>query len=324
MANILVAPSSLDGIDGDFVHVLKKAGHQLVFHKKGEQLNEEEIIHWLGKVDAVLAGSEPYSAKVLQTAPKLKAIARVGVGYDAVDLNAATANKTIVTITPGTNHGAVAEHAFCLILALAKKLVVQHKAMEAGKFPRGTNFPVRGKVLGIAGLGRAGKALATRALAFEMKVIAFEPFPDQEFLKKHSIPLVSLDEILGQSDYLSLHMPYSKESHHFINKNTLAKMKPTAFVVNTSRGGVINTVDLQEALEKGVIAGAGLDVFEIEPPGKLPIFSSEKVVLTPHEAGVDIQSRDDMALSAAHALIDIFNGRWPEDKVVNKELKDRL
>lgn len=321
MAKILIAPSPLDGIEIEFVKVLRDAGHELVYPKKGEQLSESELMRWLEGVTAVLAGSEPYNEKVIAAHPQLRVIARVGVGFDAVNLKAATANNTVVTIAPGTNQGSVAEHAFCLMLALAKKLVVQHKAIEQGKFPRGTNFPLRGKTLGLAGLGRTGKAMATRALAFEMKVVAYEPFPDHDFCKKHDIKLITWEDLLKQSDFLSLHLPYSKESHHIINKNTLGMMKPSAFLINTSRGGVIKTDDLHEALKTKRIAGAGLDVFEEEPPGKLSIFEMENIVLTAHMAGVDVQSRDDMALSAAHAVVDILNGKWPAEKVVNPEVK---
>jgi len=322
MAKILMAPSPLDGVEAEFTSVLKKAGHDLVYPKKGRQLSEDELLDGLKGITAVLAGSEPYTQKVIAAHPQLRVIARVGVGYDAVDLKAATSNKTAVTIAPGTNHGAVAEHAFCLMLALAKKLVPQHKSIEQGKFPRGTNIPLRGRTLGIAGLGRAGKALALRAQAFEMKVIAYEPFPDHDFIKKHGIELTSWDETLKRSDFLSLHLPYNKESHHIINKNSLGMMKTTAFLVNTARGGVINTDDLYDALVNKKIAGAGLDVFEEEPPTKvLPIFGLENIAMTAHMAGVDIQSRDDMALSAAHAVVDLLTGKWPAEKVVNPDVK---
>lgn len=321
MAKVLIAPSPLDGVDAEFVSVLKKAGHELIYPGKGQQLTEDELMTWLRGTSAVLAGSEPYSAKIIGAHPQLRVIARVGVGYDAVDLKASTANKTAVTIAPGTNHGSVAEHAFCLMLALAKNLVPQHKAIEQGKFPRGTNIPLRGRTLGIAGLGRAGKAIATRAIAFEMKVIAFEPFPDKEFIQKHGIELKSWEDVLKQSDYLSLHLPYNQESHHIINKNTLSLMKPTAFLINTARGGVVKTEDLYQALLEKKIAGAGLDVFEEEPPGKLPLFDMPNVALTTHMAGVDIQSRDDMALSAAHAVADLLSGKWPAEKIVNPDVK---
>ncbi len=321
MAKVLIAPSPLDGIDAEFVTVLKNAGHELIYPKKGQQLSEAELIQWLHGVDAVLAGSEPYNEKVIHANPQLKVIARVGVGYDAVDLKTSTKNKIVVTIAPGTNQGAVAEHAFCLILALAKKLVPQHKSVEAGQFPRGTNIPLRGRTLGLAGLGRTGKAMATRGLAFEMNVIAYEPYPDHDFCKSHNINLVTWEELLQESDYLSLHLPYNQDSHHLVNSKTLGLMKSTAYLINTSRGGVIKTDDLHEALKSKKIAGAGLDVFEEEPPGKLAIFEMENLVLTAHMAGVDIQSRDDMALSAAHAVVDILRGKWPKEKIVNPEVK---
>lgn len=245
----------------------------------------------------------------------------MGVGYDAVDLAAATAAGAAVTFAPGTNQDAVAEHAFCLILALTKNLISQHQGVKEGRWPRGTNLPVRGRTLGIAGLGRIGKAVALRGLAFGMPVIAYEPFPDKAFIAQHGIELVSLDQLFSRSDFLSLHLPMTNESKHIINKNTLARMKPTAFLINTARGGLVCEADLIEVLREHKIAGAGLDVFEEEPPPISQLFALDNIVLTPHAAGVDLRSRDDMAFAAAEAIVDLSQGKWPIEKVVNPDVR---
>jgi phosphoglycerate dehydrogenase-like enzyme len=193
----------------------------------------------LKDADASLAGSEPYTAAVLAAHPRLKVIARVGVGYDAVDVDAATRQGIAVCIAPGTNQGSVAEQTFALMLGLTRSLISQHLGVKNGGWPRGTTLPLRGQTIGLAGLGRIGKAVATRAQAFDMTVIAHDPFPDAVWAKQHGIPLVSFEELLRRSDFVSLHMPATPETAQLINARTLALMKPTAFLLNTSRGAVL-------------------------------------------------------------------------------------
>jgi D-3-phosphoglycerate dehydrogenase len=324
MPKVLISPMTLAGLDITFVDVLKEAGFELVYPGLGRQLNEEELMHSLRGIDASLAGSEPYTRRVFAAHPQLKVVARVGVGYDAVDVEAATEHGVVVTITPGANHDSVAEHAFTLMLALVKDLVYQHNSLIAGGWPRKTNLPLRGKTLGIAGLGRIGKAIALRAECFGMNLIAYDPFPDEAFARAHGIRWVTFDQLLAESDMLTLHLPYTKESKHLINKTTLAKMKPTAFLINTARGGLVCEADLYDALKNKRLAGAGLDVFEEEPPGKIPLFELSNVVVTPHNAGTDVKGRDDMAESAARAIVALTRGEWPAEKIVNPAVRGRL
>lgn len=321
MDRILIAPAQLAGLEAAFVSALRKAGFELVYPKRRAQMVDAELIEALGGVKAVVAGSEPYTRRVLDAHPQLRAIARAGVGYDAVDVVTATERGIAVSITPNTNQDAVAEHTFALILALAKDIVPQHLGTVAGQWPRKANLPLRGRTLGIAGLGRIGKAVAIRGQCFGMKLLAFEPFPDHAFFKQYDVELVSFDRLLSESDYLSLHMPATAESRGLINRTTLAKMKPTAFLINTARGALVNEADLVEALKSKRIAGAAIDVFEDEPPGDHALFDLDNVVVTPHAAGVDLQSRDDMAMSAAQAIISLSRGEWPAEKVVNPEVR---
>lgn len=321
MARVFIGPSHLCSVpDWEFSRVLRAAGHEVIYNQIPRQLVESEVLEHLKDMDAVVAGSEPYTRAVLQAHPRLKVVARVGVGFDTVDVAAATELGRFVTIAPGTNHGSVAEHAFSLILALAKHVVTQDAGMRKGGFPRGINTPIRGRTLGIAGLGRAGKAVAERALAFEMKVIAFDPYPDTAYAASKAIELVDWKTLLAQSDWLSLHLPSTRESHHLMDGKAFACMKKGAYLINTARGAIVDEKALHAALESGHLGGAGLDVFEQEPPGILPFFHRDNVVLTPHAAGVDEQSLADMALSAAQAAVDILAGRLPMEKIVNREL----
>jgi phosphoglycerate dehydrogenase-like enzyme len=324
MPKVLVTPATLAGLDTPYLQVLRQADFEPIFPSVVRQLTEDEIFQALGDLPAVIAGSEPYTRRVLEAHPRLRVIARAGVGYDAVDVKAATERGIAVCITPGTNQDSVAEHTFALVLALAKDLLNQHQGTRAGQWPRRSNQPLRGRTLGIVGLGRIGKAVAVRGVAFGMRLLAYEPYPDTAFVKHHGISLMPLEQLLRESDYVSLHTPLTEGSRYLINRRTLALMKPTAYLVNTARGGLVCEADLLEALRARQIAGAGLDVFEEEPPPVTPLLDLDNVVLTPHTAGVDVQSRDDMALSAARAVVALSRGEWPAEQVVNPEVRARF
>jgi D-3-phosphoglycerate dehydrogenase len=326
MPKVMIGPAPLARLQqGDFLTVLKNAGFEFVYPKVAAQMTEQDLLEQLDSIPAALAGSEPYTRKVFEAFPKLKAVARVGVGYDAVDVRAATDHGVVVCTTPGTNQDSVAEHCFMLILALARNLIRQHVPISQGKWARSANLPIRGKTLGLVGLGRIGKAMTTRALAFGLKVIAYDPFPDNAFADRYGVRLVSLDDLLRQADYVSLHLPAMAGTHKLINAERLALMKPTAFLINTARGAVVDERALYEALRDKKIAGAGLDVFEEEPPlPDNPIVKLDNVVMTAHTAGVDTQSRDDMARKAAECIAAISRGEWPTECVVNPEVKSKF
>jgi phosphoglycerate dehydrogenase-like enzyme len=325
MPKVLIAPQTLAGVDAPYLHTLRQAGFDLVFPAKPLQLTEDELFRALEGVSAALAGSEPYTRRVLAAHPRLRVVARAGVGYDAVDLAAASEHGVAVTIAPNTNHDSVAEHTFALILGLAKDLVPQHVSVKAGQWPRKANLPLRGRALGIVGLGRIGKAVATRGAAFGMRLLAYEPYPDAAFVKQYNITLLPFERLLAEADFVTLHIPLAAEAKYLICRKTLALMKPTAFLVNTARGGLVCEADLLEALRERRIAGAALDVFEQEPvDGGNPLFGLDNLLVTPHAAGVDLQSRDDMALSAAQAIVDLSRGGWPAEKVVNPDVKAKF
>jgi phosphoglycerate dehydrogenase-like enzyme len=325
MAKVLIAPATLAKIEGPFLDALRAAKLEIVFPARQGQLTEDELLRELKGAAAALAGSEPYTRKVIEAHPELRVIARAGVGYDAVDVQAATDRGVVVAFTPGTNQDAVAEHTFLLILGLAKRIVQQDRDTRAARWPRQATLPLRGRTLGIAGLGRIGKAVALRGAAFGMRLLAYEPFPDPAFVAQQKIQLVSFDQLLAESDFLTLHMPLSADAKYLINRQSLAKMKPSAFLINTARGGLIREADLVEALREGRIAGAGIDVFEEEPPPpNHPLFQFDNVILTAHTAGVDLQSRDDMALHAAKAIAALSRGEWPTAQIVNPEVKAKF
>ena len=324
MPTVLISPREVAKFADKFRNVLEGAGLSVTVLPPAEanMPTEDELLVALHGVDAVVAGSEPYTPRVLAANPQLRVIARVGVGYDAVDLPAATAGGIAVTIAPGTNQGSVAEHAFALMLGFTRHVPARHAALASGGWNRLMSTPLRGRTLGLAGLGRIGKAVATRAAAFEMRVVAYDPLPDTAFCIAHGIELVPFDRLLTESDFLSLHLPLTAETRHVINRTTLAQMKPGAVLVNTSRGGLVCEADLVPALRAGHLGGAALDVFEVEPtPADNPLRTLPNVVLTPHAAGVDVRSLEDMARSAAEAIASLRRGEWPTEKVVNPEVR---
>ena len=286
--------------------------------------SDEEVIDVLQGASATIAAGTRYTARVLENLPDLRVIARSGVGFDRVDIAAATANGVVVTITPNSNHEAVAEHAMALILSLAKSLVSADKTMRAGKWHTVVQRPIRGSTLGIVGLGRIGKSLAIRAQGMNMRVIATESMPDEAFVEKHGIELMGLDDLLGRADYGSLHCPLTDESRGMINHDTLALMKRGSSLVNTARGGLVVEADLVDALRTGPIASAGLDVFEQEPTARdNPLYALDNVILSPHVAGVDDTSVKDMGIEAANCIMALYQGGWPDGAAVNQELKGR-
>ncbi len=327
MPSALITPESMLHKAAPYVDILRAGGFEVRYPTNPLLargiLSQEETIRELSGMEAVIAGGELFSPAVIQSLPQMRVIARAGVGYDRVDVPAATARRVAVTITPTSNHEAVAEQAFALILACAKDLVIGHKSLLAGQWRRELTEPIRGKTLGLLGLGRIGRSTALRGLAMKMKVIACEKFPNADFVKQNNIELVGFDELLSRSDYLSLHCPHCEETHGIINRQSLAKMKTGSTLINTARGKLVVERDLIEALKSGQLRSAGLDVFEEEPPSKdNPLFALENVVLTPHLAGNDWLSLENMGIECAQNIVTLHQNRWPEGAVVNEELRE--
>jgi D-3-phosphoglycerate dehydrogenase / 2-oxoglutarate reductase len=323
MPTVLITPEPLRNQPGPFREILEAAGFRCIdFH--GEQVPREASLRaLLPEVDAIIAGSELLSASVLASAPKLRVIARTGVGYDAVDVAAATARKIAVVITPGTNHESVAEQAFALLLALTRNIVNYDRMIRAGGWDRVLVRPIRGKTLGLVGLGRIGRAMATRAVAFGMRVLAHDPVADHDFDARHGLSRHAFEELLGASDVVSLHLPLLPETRGLMNRRTLALMRPGSYLINTSRGGLVVEADLAESLASGHLAGAGLDVLNNEPPEPgNPLVGLPNVVLSPHMGGIDTKGMADMAELAARCVVSLYRGEWPQGCVVNGELAD--
>ncbi len=320
MPTALIGSGPLRNQPGLFREILVKAGFETIDPPGADALTEAQMREFLPQSDAIVAGGEPISPDCLALCSRLRVIARTGVGYDAVDLESANKNAIAVTITPGTNQDSVAEQAFALMLGVFRQVAINDRLIRAGGWDRTLVAPARGKVLGLVGLGRIGRAMIPKALAFGMQVVGFDPVDSTT----ENVRRVSLDELLAVSDVVSLHLPLTPSTRGVFNRSLFAKMKPGSYLINTARGGVLNEADLAEALTSGHLAGAGLDVLEQEPP-TLPhaLIGLPNVVISPHIAGIDTKSMDDMATMAAQTIVDLKNGLWPSECVVNPEIQPR-
>ena len=323
MPRVLICPYLLRNQPGRFRQILTEAGFELVDPVGDFSLTAAQLRPHLAEIDAMLAGGERMTPDLFAIAPRLRAIARTGVGYDLIDVPAASAHKVAVTITPGTNHESVAEQTLALLLAMARRIIPNDRVIHSGGWDRALVTPVRGMTLGLIGMGRIGRAVALRALAFRMRVVAFDTFLNAEFDQRHGIDRLSFDELMAISDVVSLHLPLTQATRGMVNREFLAKMRPGSFLVNTSRGGLIVETDLRDALVSGHLAGAGLDVLNHEPPEPgNPLLGVPNVILSPHIAGTDIQSMREMAELAATTVVDLYQNRWPGDCVVNPEIRE--
>ncbi|MGH9173998.1 MAG: phosphoglycerate dehydrogenase, partial [Vicinamibacterales bacterium] len=258
--------TSLNAEEGPHHAIFRDAGFEVSCAPRSVNLfDEDNLIHLLTDCVGVLAGSEPYSRRVIESLPRLRAIARTGVGFDAIDLEACDEHRVVVTTTPGVNHHSVAEHTIALLMGLARGFPETDRQVREGRWKRIARPRVMGRTLGIVGLGRIGRAVAIRAAGLGMKLIAYEPAALREFVEWWQIDLVGLEELFARSDYVSLHSPLTPKTRHLINAETLSMMKPGSVLINTARGGLVDEQALCAALQSGHLRGAGLDVFEIEP-----------------------------------------------------------
>ncbi len=310
---------ALSSDDGPHFSILEAAGFEVIPGRRDVGgWTEQEVIDAINGCVAVVAGAEPYTRRVIETAPQLRVLARTGVGFDAIDVQACDDHGVVICTTPGVNHDSVGEHAIAMLLALGRGFPDLDQRVRQGQWKRIFRPRVMGKALGIVGLGRIGKATAWRAASLGMKVIAHEPFPDRVFCSEWKIELVSLDDLLARSDYVSLHNPLTPESKHLMNAARFAQMKRGAFLINTSRGGLVDEKSLVVALQSGQIAGAGLDVFEKEPlPLDSPLITMSNVLLSGHVAGTDEEARRASQQMAAELIVALRNGEWPQQAIQN-------
>jgi len=302
--------------------LLASAGVELRFAPKGGKTPVAELIELLQGCVATIAGGEPYTREVFAARPELAHIARFGVGFDAVDVAGATEAGVVLSTVVGTLDDAVADLTFGLILDVARGISRDDRRVRQGRWMREMTVEVTGKTLGIVGLGRIGRAVARRAGAFRMRVLATEPYPDRAFVAEHGITLAPLERLLAESDFVSLHAPLMPETEGLMNAERLALMRPGAFLINVARGRLVDEAALEAALRAGRIAGAGLDVRAEEPPRDTRFLDLDNVVLTPHVASNTVETRRAMARMAAENVARVLRGERPGG-LINPEAWER-
>jgi D-3-phosphoglycerate dehydrogenase len=325
---ILIESRPFCAFDKRPLEQLIDAGLDLI-DMRGSGVEHAAFVEALKRADILLCGNDlRVNDTLLDMAPRVKAIAKQGAGLDTVDIAAATRRGVPVFHTPGANNQAVADHTFAMILCLARRIVYCDRSLREKRWEHTKIMGVEiwNKTLGLIGLGAIGRCVALRAKGFQMKVLAHDPFWPEDFAREHGIASVSIEELLKASDIVSIHAPLTPENQGLINARTLKLMKPTALVINAARGGIIKEADLYQALKSGVIAGAGIDVFEKEPPVDSPLLELENVVLTPHTAAFTYEGMNNMSVSIVEQVIDFCSGKKPRF-TVNPEVfqgKQRL
>lgn len=324
MPRVLVTPTIIRHVPGKYSELLLQAGFEVVYPPEGyDTMRKENLLTLLDGIDAMIASTEQLTRDVVART-RLRAIARMGVGYDAIDIQACSDLGVCVTITPGTLEESVAEHTLALMLGVTRGLVQRDREVRNGVWSRKPMPRLAGKTFGIVGLGRIGKAIVPRVQGLGMRVIAYDPFADEDFANRNSVTLMSLSELLATADVVSLHPPTTPETINLINRQTLSQMKQGLVLINTARGAVLDEEALCEALDRGQFLGVALDVFKQEPlPTNSPLLSYDNVLLCTHMGGLDLESQEAMSSLAAQCIVDLYQGRWPEACVVNRQIRDR-
>jgi D-3-phosphoglycerate dehydrogenase len=300
---------------------LKNAGMRVV-DLRGSGIEDDDFIKALKQADALLCGNDlQVNEDLIDLAPKVKVIAKLGVGLDTVDIDAASRHGAIVFHTPGANNQAVADHTFALILSLARKIPYCDQSLREKRWEHTKIMGVEiwQKTMGIIGLGAIGRCVALRAKGFEMKVVAYDPYWPAEFAAQEGIEQMPLDELLKVADIVTIHAPLTPENKGLINARAFKLMKSTAFLINVARGAIVAESDLYQALKNGEIGGAGLDVFEPEPPTESALLELDNVVLSPHTAAFTHEALDNMSMGIVDQLIDYYQGKRPAH-LVNPEV----
>lgn len=278
-----------------------------------KRLSESELLPLVGEVEAMVVRSETkITRKIIEAAPKLRVVGRAGVGVDNVDVPAATQRGIVVMNTPSGNTISTAELTFSMLMALARKIPQAHASMKAGEWNRKAfqGVELYNKTLGILGMGRIGTEVARRAIAFGMRVLAYDPYLTLSRANALQVELLELDDVLARADFITVHMPLSEETKGMLNTAAFAKMKPGARVLNCARGGIINEADLHQAIKAGKVAGAALDVYETEPPPKeFPLRELPQVIMTPHLGASTEEAQENVGIEVAEAITDyLLNG----------------
>jgi len=303
--------------------VLAKIGADLRLAKEPKP---EAIVEAAQDADGVLTTYAKITPDMIARMPKARIIGRFGIGVDNVDIPAATQAGIVVTRVPDYCLDEVSDHAMALLLSLVRKIPSANARTHAGRWEMPAVVPIhrlRGTVLGLVAFGQIPQLMAPKAQSFGIRVIAYDPFVPKEVAQKAGVGLVDFDELVKISDYISIHTPLLPATRHLFNADVFRRMKPTAYLINTARGPIIDEAALAQALDQKEIAGAGLDVMEQEPPGSSPLFGRDNVIVTPHTSFYSEESLVDLQTKAAEEVVRVLSGQAPRSPVNPDALKAR-
>lgn len=304
--NVLIMADAKRQYFDEAAALLKENGIHTVFGNP-LKVGEEDLVCQAQEAETVIAGSERWTRRVMEQCSRLKLIVRCGTGYDGVDIQAASEMGIQVANTPGLNTYAVAEMALSFILALQRKVLVYNEKMKKGQWGPVDARELRGKTVGLLGFGGIAKQLAGLLQPFGCRLLAYDIFQDQETAKKLGVEFTDMGTVISEADIISIHLPLVEDTRYLICRETIEKMKPGCILVNTSRGGVVHTADLCEALKEGKLAGVALDVHEVEPvPKDYDMLGMENVILSPHVASATEEATLQMINASAASVIKFY------------------
>lgn len=313
---VLVTASRYTELCAEAKKLLESKGFEIVENTSGKRYTKEELISIVPNIDAAIVGMDKWDRDVFNAAKKLKVIAKFGVGYDNIDVEAASDFGIKVTFARGQNAVSVAELTLTLLLSVIKNIPYFNNHVKEGIWDRELQYEIRGKTVGLIGFGCISQETAKMLMGFGVNVLAADLKPNEKAAKMLNVTLTDIDTIIEQSDIISLHIPGTKENTHIINKDAMSRMKENVILINTSRGNLINLTDLHAMILDGKILGAGLDCFESEPVSQnTPILGLDRVVCTPHSGGKTYEAYQRISGSTAKAVIDFFDGIEPENLI---------
>ena len=299
------------------MEILEKNGYILELNPFDRTMTEDELIERIKGASALVAGSDKVTKRVLEAgSPTLKIVAKQGVGYNTIDIEAAKELGIAVTITPGANSKSVADLTMGLILNAARNISGMDRAIRNNEWYRYTGCELNNKIIGIVGMGHIGGEVAKRAYAFGMKILAYDIYPRQDFIEKYNVTYVSLEKLFKQSDVITLHAPAIKATENMINRDSLNLMKSTAILVNAARGELINEEDLYEALKNKKIGFAALDVYKNEPLKNSKLTDLENIVFTAHAGAYTKSAIIGAGVIAPEEIVRVLSGEEPKFNVI--------
>jgi len=312
---ILITPRSFASISKKPMEMLEEKGYEIIKNETGKPLNNKEISLLIEDVDGIIIGIDGLNAGVIKQAHNLKVISKYGVGVDNIDIEAATTQGILVTNTPKANIDAVADLTFALMLALARRIPEADRETKAGNWKKFIGISVWRKKLGVIGLGKIGRQVVKRARGFEMEILCYDIIQDEEFARQFDVRYIDLETLLKESDYITIHTPLNNATKGMIGYKELEMINENAFLINTSRGGIIDEKALYNTLKNNKIKGAALDSYKEEPPEKSPLVELKNIIMTSHNGAYTKEAINNMGIQAAQNLIDVLEGREPENRI---------